>query len=212
VVFQRLNLAPERYPPFKEELLERLRGIQGVQSGCDGADAPFRGDGSVAVSRRATERDKDKEQISAELAPATSRRSKYGCWRAREFNARIGQSAERGDCERGLARRFAAGANSRRTAIPNWAHGGLAGDAYEIVGLVRDTKYTDLREEFTPIAYTRPRKTELGAGWTDSHPIRLHESEIVAQVRRVLNENHPSITVSFQSFQSIVESTTLRER
>jgi len=52
----------------------------------------------------------------------------------------------------------------------------------------------------------------LGAGGQILIRSRLPESGIVAQVRRVLNEINPAITVSFQSFQSIVESTIMRER
>ncbi|HEY6393561.1 MAG TPA: hypothetical protein VIX89_19930, partial [Bryobacteraceae bacterium] len=112
-----------------------------------------------------------------------------------------------------FARRFVAGANPVGQRFRIAAMAGAPETSYEIVGLVRDTKYANLREEFTPIAYTAPAQDP---GWGPGGQIlirsRLPESGIVVQVRRVLNEINPAITVSFQGVQSIVEWTILRER
>ena len=84
---------------------------------------------------------------------------------------------------------------------------------YEIVGLVRDTKLGDLRQEFDPIAYTTPAQAadavSGGFVFIRSH---LPQSEIVAAVKRVLNEINPAISVSFQEFKTMIKATLLRER
>ena len=84
---------------------------------------------------------------------------------------------------------------------------------YEIVGLVRDTKYGDLREEFVPIAYDAAAQVPgSGAGGQFLIRSRLPQAETVAAVKRVLNEINPAITVSFQGFKPMIEATILRER
>jgi len=84
---------------------------------------------------------------------------------------------------------------------------------YEIVGLVRDTKYGDLREEFRPIAYITPGQIP-GADSRGQILIRsrLPQAEMVAAVKRVLSEVNPAITFSFQGFKPMIEATILRER
>jgi predicted lysophospholipase L1 biosynthesis ABC-type transport system permease subunit len=84
---------------------------------------------------------------------------------------------------------------------------------YEIVGLVRDTKYGDLREEFRPIAYTAPAQDpRSGPGGLVLIRSRLPQAEAVAAVKSVLGEINPAITVSFQGFKPMIEATILRER
>jgi ABC-type antimicrobial peptide transport system permease subunit len=84
---------------------------------------------------------------------------------------------------------------------------------YEIVGLVKDTKYEDLREEFLPIAFLSasqdPRPAAAGQFLIRS---RLPQPEITAAVKRVLGEINPAITINFQGFKSIVDESLLRDR
>src|SRR4029450_1570939 len=42
VSFQRLNLQPDRYPAFKDELLDRIRAIPGVESAAIAHEIPLR--------------------------------------------------------------------------------------------------------------------------------------------------------------------------
>src|SRR6185295_19163898 len=57
---------------------------------------------------------------------------------------------------------------------------------YEIVGLVRNTKYGDLREEFRPIAYYADAQNEGGgAGAQVLIRSRLSQSETIASVNQV---------------------------
>jgi ABC-type antimicrobial peptide transport system permease subunit len=84
---------------------------------------------------------------------------------------------------------------------------------YEVVGLVKDTKYSDLREEFTPIAF-------LSEG-QDEHPdleaqfvVRSTEPslEIASSVKTALAEIHPAMVVNFRVLSTAVREGLLRER
>src|SRR5258705_11412743 len=85
--------------------------------------------------------------------------------------------------------------------------------SFEIIGVAKDTKYRDLRDNFGPIAFLAVAQ--------DPHPpsrgqflIRstLPEGEITTSVKRLLNEINPAIDISFQGFQKMIEDSTLRDR
>src|SRR5205085_2562674 len=90
---------------------------------------------------------------------------------------------------------------------------GKADRVFSIVGLVRDAKYTDLREEFTPIVFVpeaqdeepRPEVTFLVRS---DRP----EAEVVAGVKRVLAEASPSSSVRFRALSSTGSRRAIRAR
>jgi len=112
-----------------------------------------------------------------------------------------------------FARRFLNGANPIGQRFWMEAFLGIPERRYEIVGLVRDIKFGDLREEFRPIIYmTRAQDSQASPGDNFLIRSRLSQTETVAAVKRLLNEINPAITVSFQSFKPMIEATILRER
>src|SRR4051812_35318020 len=82
-----------------------------------------------------------------------------------------------------------------------------------IVGLVKDTKYTDLREPFTPLAFY---PVSQDAEPADGLQVVLRSSAPVAtvtsQVAAAINGFSPSIVTEFQTMESQVRESLLRER
>ena len=112
-----------------------------------------------------------------------------------------------------FARKFSTGASPVGKRFWIGASPGSPDTPYEIVGLVRDTKYGALREEFRSIAYyASAQNTGAGPGGQIMMRSRLAQAETVASVKRVLNDINPAITVSFQGFKPMIEATILRER
>jgi putative ABC transport system permease protein len=83
----------------------------------------------------------------------------------------------------------------------------------EIVGLVRDSKYLNLREEFRPIAFLSIDQ-ETGIGPDAQFLIRSSGqlSDLIAQVRSVVARTSPDITMDFRSFADTVAEGLTRER
>jgi ABC-type antimicrobial peptide transport system permease subunit len=84
---------------------------------------------------------------------------------------------------------------------------------YEIVGLVKDTKYGDLREEFKPIVFLAEAQ--------DQHPgleaqfvLRSSEAplEVAASVKAAMAEINPAMVIDFRVFKTTVREGLLRER
>jgi putative ABC transport system permease protein len=90
---------------------------------------------------------------------------------------------------------------------------GDARPAIEIVGVVRDTKYTDLREPFLPLIYLAATQDETpGPGLQlvirADAPLTAVAPEITAAVGAV----HPAISIQYRTLRAQVEQSLLRER
>jgi len=84
---------------------------------------------------------------------------------------------------------------------------------FEIVGVARDAKFEDLREEPLPVVYL--------AGAQDPYPpmgrrylvrSNLAPAELTASIKRSLMQVNPGLDVNFQVFRNMVEESLLRER
>jgi putative ABC transport system permease protein len=215
--FRRLNLPPDRYSVFKSELLDRIRAIPGVESFAFTYMVPLR-EGNWGISTIWMDGADARQGVrtsESRVGPDYFKTLEIPLLTGREFDARDRiDSPKVAIVNEAFARRFLNGANpiGHQFWIEGETHG-APDNRYEIVGLVRDTKYGDLREEFRPIAYIA---TAQIPGAESSGRIlirsRLPQAEIVAAVKRVLSEINPAVTVSFQGFKPMIEATILRER
>jgi putative ABC transport system permease protein len=213
VLFRGLNVPPDRYPTFKNELLDHLRAIPGVESAAIGM-TPLRGWGGVNVWMDGADAQQRKSTSLSRVGPDYFKTLEIPLLAGRDFEARDKVGAPMvAIVNEAFARKFLNGASPVGHRFWVEASPGDPETQYEIVGLVRDTKYRELREEFRPIAYyAAAQDSGSGAGAQVLIRSRLPQTEAVAAVKRVLSEIHPAITVSFQGFKPMIEATILRER
>lgn len=84
---------------------------------------------------------------------------------------------------------------------------------FEIAGVVKDTKYGDLREEFAPLAFfPAPQKASPEPMQNVLIRSRAPFSAIVPSLKSTLGERSPAIAYNFQSFQTQISESLLRER
>jgi hypothetical protein len=84
---------------------------------------------------------------------------------------------------------------------------------YQIVGLVGNTKYQDLREDFTPIAYypqQQDDKPDPGTEVIVRSSVALEP--LLASLRRSVNEMNSALVIDFHPYSTIVKQGLLRER
>ena len=213
VNFQRLNLPPERVPAFRDELLGRIRAIPGVEAAAIGM-TPFRDWGGGKVWVDGADSQQAEGTSLSRVGPDYFRTLQTQLLAGRDFDARDRDGAPLVVVvNEAFARKFFDGANPVGRRFWVAASPGDPDTRYEIVGLVRDTKYEDLREEFQPIAYYAAAQDEgAGPGAEVLIRSRVPQAETVSAVTRALNEINPAITVSFQGFKPLIEATILRER
>ncbi len=84
---------------------------------------------------------------------------------------------------------------------------------YRIVGIVRNTKYTDLREPFTPIAFfADSQDTDLGPFQRVILRSRGSLTGVSAAVTRAIGEINPGIIVNYQTMSGQVSASLVGER
>ncbi|HET6976594.1 MAG TPA: ABC transporter permease [Pyrinomonadaceae bacterium] len=214
VIFRQLNLSPERIPVFKDELLERIRAIPGVESAALTQIIPLRDSGGAnAWIERSGERQMLNTNLSR-VGPGYFKTLQIPLQAGRDFDTRDKVSSPPvAIVNQAFARKFLSGANPVGQRLWIAATPGTPDTAYEIVGLVGDTKYEDLREEFGPIVYyAAAQDADAGAGAQFLIRAHLDQAETTGAIKRVLNEINPAITVSFQGLKPMIDATILRER
>ena len=84
-------------------------------------------------------------------------------------------------------------------------------ECYEIVGLVRNTKYEDLRESFQPIVFQAQSQDPV-AGPGDSYLIRsqLPMDSLISAVRSTFTIAAPNMRCEFEVFQTSIRDTLVR--
>jgi len=90
---------------------------------------------------------------------------------------------------------------------------GRPGPAIQIVGVARDTKYADLREQFEPLVFLAANQDDE----PDTGPnFVLHATtsltSVSAAVTRTLADMNPGVSVQYQTVRGQVDSSLLRER
>jgi putative ABC transport system permease protein len=215
VGFRKLNLPPERRLAFKDDLLDRVRSIPGVEAASETDIIPLSGswwgnniwpDGEDGSDRKNT----SLSRVGPNYFKALSTPLLGG----REFDERDTASAPKvAIVNEVFARQVLNTPNpvGQRFWIEKTPYDPET--LYEIVGLVSNSKYETLREEFGPIAYL-PVAQDPRPGPRSLLMIRsnLSQGEIVSSVKRVLAEINPAIGVSFQGFKSMIDESILRER
>jgi predicted permease len=210
---RRLNFTRESYPAFRDELHDRLLAIPGVEAVSIGGP-PLFGGGSSTIWMDGREARQGVKTSVTGIGPNYFKTFEITLLAGREFEARDRADAPKvAIVNEAFARRFLNGANPVGQRFWMEAFYGAPETRYEIVGLVRNIKFGDLREEFRPIIYTtRAQDSQASPGDNFLIRSRLSQTETIAAVKRLLNEINPAITVSFQSFKPMIEATILRER
>jgi predicted permease len=86
-------------------------------------------------------------------------------------------------------------------------------EIYQIVGIVKDSKYRDVREEFQPLAYVPAAQDENPDGGP-AYVLRgaLPMETLTAEVKEAVMKMNPSISIDFRVFNTQITESLARER
>ena len=112
-----------------------------------------------------------------------------------------------------FAQEFFGGANPVGRTFHLEAPAGKPEPLFQIVGLVANTKYRQLREDFIPIGYF-PLDQDEQPGQGANFVIRMAGStgRFMAGAKATVQEMAPSMSIQFQPFSKQLEDSILRER
>ncbi|HEV3469700.1 MAG TPA: ABC transporter permease [Pyrinomonadaceae bacterium] len=211
----RLNLPGERRAAFRRELLERIRAVPGVSSAATVNVVPLSGSGWGNSVWMDGEDPAGKKGVSFHRVSAGYFQTLgIPLLAGRDFGDHDAtSSAKVAVVNEEFARQLANGANPVGRSFWVETTPNTPQTRYEIVGLVKSTKYYDLREEFRPVAYF-PATQAATAGLFNQFLIKagVPPAELTAGVKRAVGELSPQSTINFKVLREQIQNSLMRDR
>jgi putative ABC transport system permease protein len=213
--FRGIHLPPGRAISFRREILERLRAIPGVEAAAEATIVPVNGgywnnrmwmDGQDSAHAQ--------DALRSMIGDGYFRTLKTPLLSGREFDAHdLASFASVAVVNEKFARDFNGGTNvvGKRFWIEATPY--FPELSYQIVGVVKNAKYHDMREDFQPVIFTPLSEAAL-ARPAARILIRsgARTDALVTAVRNTLAGISPSIGYSFGVFDTWIQQSLLRER
>jgi len=215
VDFTPLKIPKDRRIEYKRQLLERVRAIPGVESAADAMIVPVSGSGwnRTVETNLVLPKGKNQPKLNR-VSPGYFRTLGTPLLAGRDFDERdtVG-SARVAMVNQAFARTFFGGSNPVGKSFRFKVETDKPEPLYEIVGLVKDTKYEELREEFWPLAYF-PMSQGDEPGLDDTFLIRsaLPMGSMLPSVKAAFHEASPEIQIRFYVLHTMIQQSLLRER
>jgi len=210
---RRAGVPEERRTAVFADITARLSGMPGVTSAAQVSIMPVSGSGwnnTIVVDGKPQKDPVNINQVSA----AYFRTMGTPLLAGRDFDEHDTPGAEKSVIVTQLfARKFFPGRNPIGQVFQIDDRPGEPRPLHRIVGVVKDTKYTDLREEISPLFYYAASQEEkpdpyLQVVMRSTAPLPTITSEVTSAIGQV-NSN---IIVQFQTLPTMVRDSLLRER
>jgi predicted permease len=209
--FRRLDVPPQRYETFKHELLEQIRSIPLVESAATSTHVPLDGGYfSLEVRTASTQAD----SMFTWVSPAYFRTMQIPFVAGRDFTDRdTTQSPPVAIVNQAFVRRFLGGGNPLGKTIRTQNEPHYPGTEYQIVGLVKDTKYGGLRDEIQAEAFAPAQQYPDKYYFTNVF-VRFSSppSAAISAVREKLGPLYPEMKIEYHIFQTEIQNGLVRER
>jgi putative ABC transport system permease protein len=209
-----LHLPVERRAEFKRQVLDQVRAIPGVESAAEAGVVPLSGDGmnrQVLVNHagQVVEGKSELNEISAKY---------FATWRTpiltgRDFDERDTlQSPLVSIVNEAFAKKYLGGVNPVGATFRLKSERKESGP-YQIVGLVKDSKLYDLREEFLPTVFM-PATQKRHPEQEETILIRSEASlfGLISSLKSTVQQFNRGLDMNFTPYRKMVENSLLRDR
>jgi predicted permease len=213
VDFSRANVPADRRVAYRELLLDRVRNLPGVLSAGESSVVPVSGNGwnnNVVVNGKQLETNVNMVNIS----PGYFRSVGTPLIMGRDFDTRDNrQSPKVAIVNDEFARKIFAGQGPLGHTFKIAVYQGDTQFEFQVVGVVRNTKYYDLREDFGPIAFYPQAQDEK----PDPYIAMLVRSDLelgslVNGIKTTIAGVDPGISLDFRPLNQQIKQGLLRER
>jgi putative ABC transport system permease protein len=214
--FTTLNLPLNQRISFAKELLDRVRAIPGVDSAAITRILPLSGNGEAHDILLGVSGPPPEDSAVAafhRVSPAFFRTLRTPVIAGRDFDEHdVAGSPLVAIVNESFARKFIKKGNTVGTLLRVRRMSTIFGP-YQIVGLVKDTKYADLRETAQEIMYTPV--AQLDRPDADAQILIRSNAPLpalISSVKSIANDANPNTDVSFVVFHQMIEEGLLRDR
>jgi putative ABC transport system permease protein len=213
--FSRLQIPMDRRAAFRRELLDRLRAIPGVEAAAEANIVPLNGDGWT--NDVWTEGGDSKRRQTSNFSSITTGYFKtlgISILAGRDFDDRDTiQSPRVAIVNQSFVRKLGLGANPLGTRFRREATPSSPETVFEIVGVVKDTKYRNIRQGFRDIAFLDGTQEKNGNS-TSQILVRsnLSMDGLSAAIRSTMRAVSSGISFDFEGLQEQIRQSLLAER
>ncbi len=214
--FTTLNLSNPGRLQFANELVKRVRAIAGVQAAAIAEIVPLSGNGighDILMGDSGIPEGEPPVGIFNHVSPDYFRTMRTPFLAGRDFDERdVANAPNVAIVNESFLKEFLKEGNPLGTRFRVRRMNEISAP-YEIVGVVKDTKYSDLREEFQPIVYTAIAQYDRPG--TEAQILirsKLSLFELINSVKSLTNELNPNLDASFVPFHKMIEDGLLRDR
>ena len=213
--FERLNIPDARFTEYKRDILKRVQAIPGVQSAADARMYPF-GDSSSNdnILLEGSDDEKGSAWINT-IGPGYFQTIGTSLLAGRDFNdGDTATSAKVAIVNEAFVRKYLdstkepLGKRFRMHQPP-----GKPRPLYEIVGVVKDSKWRDMHEEFLPFMYFPGTQDERSGPYDQ---ILVHSSlpltTLLGSVKDAIGNANPGINIDFKVLQTRVHESLLQDQ
>jgi predicted permease len=207
----KLHLSPERFESTRRELLAKIRSIPLVESAATSTHLPFAGSWTSAITVESNEGPSKFSWVS----PGYLQTLQIPLIEGRDFNDRDTSASPRvAIVSQSFVRKYLAGREPIGKVIHTSPEPRYPAASYEIVGVVKDTKYADLKEESPPAeSYAPASQFPAGGSWA---AVLIRSSSPLAAVTAATREKatavSPDISMDFEVLKSYISDGLVRER
>jgi predicted permease len=209
--FWQSNLPPQRWVEFKRELLDEVRATPGVLNAATTTNSPLLGSswehgvrvGSVEANSKFTW-----------VSPGYFDTMGIPIVRGRTFNQNdTATSTKIAVVNQTFVSKFLGGTDPIGQTFRSEQEGDYPSTLYEIVGVIPDTQYNDLRSQTPPMTFEPAAQLPAPGPWTG---LMVHSNAppaaIGATIKRRLASRHPDVIVELSDFQRDIRDELMPER
>jgi putative ABC transport system permease protein len=208
--FSPLKLRPASQMAYKQELLARIQNIAGVRSAAETLIVPLNHSGwdnNIDILNGPERQDVTLNRVS----PGYFRTMETPLLAGRDFNQTDTPTSPRvAIVNEAFTRKFMGGVSPLGKVFSDT---GKPDQTYQIVGLVKNTKYYMLREDPTPIAFVSFTQAN-GPEEESKLMIRSDEplTSLISSIKRTANDMSPSLVLTFSVLKTQIREGLLREQ
>jgi predicted permease len=213
--FGRLKLPANQMAPYQKKVLEQVRSIPQVESAAASTVMPLSGSSwTQGVRAQGREGELRGPAKFTYVSPEYFKTMEIPAFAGRDFNDFDTAASTRVMIvNEAFVRRFIPSGNPLGAKIRSVAEPGYPETLYEVVGLVKDTKYNNLRDAapasvFVPLAQHPGPQSFANLVIRSSSPMPA----VISAVRRRLGELSPEIEISFKVFETQIREDLVRDR
>ncbi|MGC2656883.1 MAG: ABC transporter permease [Bryobacteraceae bacterium] len=216
----RVDISDQHYPPERRaavyrDLIERVRNTPGVEIASTTNIVPLSGSGwnefiEIAGLKNKTPMIPWFDRISPDFFKTVGTPLLAG----RTFDQHdTVSSPEVAIVDQEFSRAFMAGANPIGRQIRLFVGPGEQGHQYQIVGVVKNSKYQALREKFQPLVYVAEAQHKETSDAINIL-VRSHvgAGALTAALQKAAATADSGMSISFQSFEALVQDSLVRDR